>query len=100
MNHNCKLLLLILIGVLYGFSNNVYDQVDHFHNKTKLTPPGYNRGGISPDTPDIQPKLLKNLELENKILDEKTWKKDCDWALSKIKNKTHVALVIRREFLD
>jgi sulfopyruvate decarboxylase TPP-binding subunit len=64
------------------------------------------RGFLKNDAPEhttigrIQPKLLKNLELENKILDEKTWKKDCDWALSKIKNKTHVALVIRREFLD
>ena len=48
----------------------------------------------------IQPKLLKNLDLENKILTDKTWKKNCNWALSKIKKNIPVALIIRREFLD
>ena len=35
----------------------------------------------------IQPKLLKNLELENRIMKDNTWEKDCKWALSKIKKK-------------
>ena len=48
----------------------------------------------------IQPKLLKNLELENRVLNEKSWKKDCKWALEKMKKNTPVALIIRREFLD
>ena len=48
----------------------------------------------------IQPDLLKNLNLENRILDEKTWEKKCKWALSKIKKNIPVALIIRREFLD
>tara|TARA_B110000014_G_scaffold55285_1_gene37353 strand:- start:23665 stop:24153 length:489 start_codon:yes stop_codon:yes gene_type:complete len=64
------------------------------------------RGFLKDDAPEhekigrIQPNLLKNLNLENKILEEKTWEKNCKWALSKIKKNTPVALVIRREFLD
>jgi sulfopyruvate decarboxylase subunit alpha/phosphonopyruvate decarboxylase len=64
------------------------------------------RGFLKDDAPEhekigqIQPKLLKNLQLENKILTKNTWKKDCKWALSKIKKNIPIALVIRREFLD
>ena len=64
------------------------------------------RGYLKDDAPEhekigqIQPKLLKNMGLENRILKINTWKKDCDWALSKMKNNKPVALVIRREFLD
>lgn len=64
------------------------------------------RGYLKDDAPEhekigqIQPKLLKNLDLENKILTDKTWKKNCEWALSKIKKNIPVALIIRREFLD
>ena len=64
------------------------------------------RGYLKDDAPEhekigrIQPKLLKNLELENRVLNEKSWKKDCKWALEKIKKNTPVALIIRREFLD
>ena len=64
------------------------------------------RGYLRDDAPEhekigqIQPKLLKNLDLENKILTDKTWKKNCEWALSKIKKNIPVALIIRREFLD
>ena len=64
------------------------------------------RGYLKDDAPEhqkigqIQPKLLKNLNLENKILTEKTWEKECKWALSKIKKNVPVALVIRRDFLD
>ena len=64
------------------------------------------RGYLKDDAPEhekigrIQPKLLKNLELENRVLNEKSWKKDCKWALEKMKKNTPVALIIRREFLD
>ena len=64
------------------------------------------RGYLKDDAPEhekigrIQPKLLKNLELENRVLNEKSWKKDCKWALEKMKNNTPVAFIIRREFLD
>jgi len=64
------------------------------------------RGYLKNDAPEhekigrIQPKLLKNLELENKILTEKSWKKDCKWALEKMKKNIPVALIIKREFLD
>ena len=49
------------------------------------------RGYLKDDAPEhekigrIQPKLLKNLELENRVLNEKSWKKDCKWALEKMK---------------
>ena len=64
------------------------------------------RGYLKNDAPEhekigqIQPKLLENLELENRILTEKTWEKNCKWALSKMKKNIPVALIIRREFLD
>ena len=64
------------------------------------------RGYLKNDAPEhekigkIQPELLQSLNLENRILTEKTWKKDCKWALSKIKKNTPGALIIRREFLD
>ncbi|MBL75308.1 MAG: hypothetical protein CL763_00025 [Chloroflexi bacterium] len=64
------------------------------------------RGYLKDDAPEhekigkIQPKLLKNLGLQNKVLTEKTWEKHCKWALTKIQNKKPVALIIRREFLD
>ena len=64
------------------------------------------RGYLKNDAPEhekigkIQQELLQILNLENRILTEKTWKKDCKWALSKIKKNTPVALIIRREFLD
>ena len=51
------------------------------------------RGYLKDDAPEhekigrIQPKLLKNLELENRVLNEKSWKKDCKWALEKMKKK-------------
>ena len=64
------------------------------------------RGYLHNDAPEhekigkIQPQLLDSLDLENKILTEKTWKKNCDWALSKIKQNKSAALIIRRDFLD
>ena len=64
------------------------------------------RGFLSDDAPEhvkigkIQPKLLNALSLENRILSEKNWKKNCDWAISKIKKNIPCVLVIKREFLD
>tara|TARA_B100000029_G_scaffold198732_1_gene197051 strand:+ start:63 stop:551 length:489 start_codon:yes stop_codon:yes gene_type:complete len=64
------------------------------------------RGYLKDDAPEhekigrIQPKLLKNLGLENKILTDNNWEKNCKWALTKIQNNKSAALVIRREFLD
>ena len=64
------------------------------------------RGYLKDDAPEhekigqIQPKLLKSMNLQNRVLNENTWKKDCKWALSMIKKNEPVALVIRREFLD
>ena len=64
------------------------------------------RGYLKNDAPEhekigkIQPKLFKTLNLENKVLTEKSWKKDCEWAISKMKKNEPVALIIRRDFLD
>ena len=64
------------------------------------------RGYLHNDAPEhekigkIQPQLLDSLDLENKIVTEKTWKKKCDWAISKIKKNKSAALIIRRDFLD
>ena len=64
------------------------------------------RGFLKKDAPEhkkigkIQPKLLKTLNLESKILDEKNWKNVCDWALRKIRDQRTCALIIKREFLD
>ncbi len=64
------------------------------------------RGYLKDDAPEhkkigkIQPELLKNLGLQNRILTNKTWEKNCKWALSKIKKNQSAALIIRREFLD
>lgn len=64
------------------------------------------RGFLKKDAPEhkkigkIQPELLKSLELESKILNEKNWKNCCDWALRKIRGQQACALIMRREFLD
>ena len=64
------------------------------------------RGFLKNDAPEhekigqIQPEILDSLGLENRILTDKNFKKNCDWALSKIKKEKSVALIIRRDFLD
>ena len=64
------------------------------------------RGFLSDDAPEhvkigkIQPRLLNTLSLENRILSEKNWKKNCSWVISKIKKNIPCVLVIKREFLD
>ena len=48
----------------------------------------------------IQPKLLHALSLPSMILNEKGWKKSCNWALKLIKEGKSCALIIPREFVD
>ena len=64
------------------------------------------RGFLENDAPEhtkigkIQPKLLQALSLQSMVLDEKSWKKSCDWALKLIRDGKSCALVIPREFVD
>ena len=64
------------------------------------------RGFLKNDAPEhykigkIQPDLLKIIGLPSKIITEKNWKKQCTWALRKIKNNSPCALIIKREFYD
>ena len=64
------------------------------------------RGYLKNDAPEhekigkIQLDLLKTMKLDYKIIQNKNWKKMCDWALKKSKNNDSCALVITREFLD
>ena len=45
----------------------------------------------------IQPKLLKALSLETRIISEKNWRENCQWAFNKITHNKPCALIIRRE---
>lgn len=64
------------------------------------------RGYLKDDAPEhtmigkIQPDLIKTIELPSKILSENNWKKNCKWALKKIKNNSPCALIVKREFHD
>ena len=64
------------------------------------------RGFLKNDAPEhtkigkTQSKLLQALSLQSKILNEKNWKKSCDWALKLIKDGKSCALIIPREFVD
>jgi sulfopyruvate decarboxylase TPP-binding subunit len=64
------------------------------------------RGFLKNDAPEhakigkIQPKLLKTLSLQSKILNEKNWKPTCDWALKLIKEQKPCALILKRDFID
>jgi sulfopyruvate decarboxylase TPP-binding subunit len=64
------------------------------------------RGFLKNDAPEhtkigkIQPKLLQALFLQSKILNEKNWKKSCDWALALIKKGKPCALILIRDFID
>ena len=61
------------------------------------------RGYLKTDAPEhikigqIQPKLLKALSLETRIISEKNWRKNCQWAFNKITHNRPCALIIRRE---
>ncbi len=64
------------------------------------------RGYMKTDAPEhekigkVQPKLIKILALDSKIITEKNWKVSCNWALKKIQNKKPCALIIKRDFVD
>ena len=64
------------------------------------------RGFLENDAPEhtkigkIQPKLLKALSLQSIILDEKSRKKSCDWALKLSRDGKSCALIMPREFVD
>ena len=64
------------------------------------------RGFLENDAPEhtkigkIQPKLLQALSLQSMVLDEKNWKKSCDWALKLIRDGKSCALIIPRQFVD
>ena len=64
------------------------------------------RGYLKNDAPEhvkigkVQPKLLKILALDSKIITEKNWKVSCNWALKKIQNQKPCALIIKRDFVD
>ena len=60
------------------------------------------RGYLKKDAPEhlkigkIQPNLLKLLDLQGKIITDKNWKAECNWALKKLANHESCALIIRR----
>ena len=64
------------------------------------------RGYLPDDAPEhlkigkIQPKLLSNIGLKNRIIDEKNWQKNCKWAVENIRKGIPIALVVRRETLE
>ena len=64
------------------------------------------RGYLKNDAPEhekigkIQPKLIKILALDSKIITEKNWKVSCNWALKKIQNQKPCALIVKRDFVD
>ena len=64
------------------------------------------RGYLKNDAPEhekigkIQPKLIEILALDSKIITEKNWKANCNWALKKIRNKKPCALIVKRDFID
>ena len=64
------------------------------------------RGYLKNDAPEhekigkIQLDLLKTMNLDYKIVQNKNWKKMCEWSLKKSENNDSCALVIPREFLD
>lgn len=64
------------------------------------------RGYLKKDAPEhskigkIQPKLIRILGLDFKVLTDTNWKKCSMWALNKIKKEIPCALIIKREFTD
>jgi len=64
------------------------------------------RGYLKDDAPEhykigrIQPKLLKAISIDSKIITDSNWKECCKWAINKINNSIPCALIIKREFHD
>jgi|TARA_B100001750_G_scaffold244662_1_gene262518 sulfopyruvate decarboxylase TPP-binding subunit len=64
------------------------------------------RGFLKNDAPEhykigrIQPKLLKDIDLDSKIITASNWKQCCRWAINKANRSIPCALIIKREFDD
>ena len=64
------------------------------------------RGYLKDDAPEhykigrIQPKLLKAIGIDSKIVTDSNWKEYCKWAMNKVNNSIPFALIIKREFHD
>ena len=64
------------------------------------------RGYLKDDAPEhykigrIQPKLLKAIGIDSKIVTDSNWKECCKWAMNKVNNSIPCALIIKREFHD
>lgn len=64
------------------------------------------RGFLKEDAPEhekigkIQPDLIKIIGLESRIIDDKNFEKNCDWAITKLKKGKNIGLIIKRDFLD
>lgn len=64
------------------------------------------RGYLSNDAPEhlkfgkIQPRLIQLLGLKSKVITDKNWQKQCNWAINKIKNKKPCILLVKRDFYD
>ena len=64
------------------------------------------RGYLKDDAPEhykigrIQPKLLKAIGIDSKIVTDSNWKEYCKWAMNKVNNSIPCALIIKREFHD
>ena len=64
------------------------------------------RGYLKDDAPEhykigrIQPKLLKAIGIDSKIVTDSNWKECCKWAMNKVNNSIPCALIIKREFRD
>ena len=64
------------------------------------------RGYLKNDAPEhykigkVQPKLIKTIGLNSKVITESNWKECCKWAVNKINHSTSCALILRREFID
>jgi len=60
------------------------------------------RGFLKSDAPEhiqigkIQPNLIKLIGLESRIVNDQNWKKNCDWALKKIKQNIPCVLIMKR----
>jgi len=64
------------------------------------------RGFLNTDAPEhlkigqIQPELIKLLDLDSKVVTDQNWKKSANWAVSKIKRNISCVLIIKRIFND
>ena len=64
------------------------------------------RGYLKNDAPEhikigkIQPKLLKLLGLDTRVIKDDNWQDYCKWDLNQINKNKSCGLIIRRTFID